>query len=137
MSLKSFVQVEDVRARLRVDLIMPVLGPAREILAPPLTKNYSLVGTAFDYLLRFHLQRWNPEANTSDWIAQKIPPSEVCIDGERFFARAARPALAAFRIADDVCYGAPPPRPPASAGRGSFYSSPGQHLGHDIARSWP
>jgi len=39
---------------------MPPLDRARELLAPPLSRDYGLVGTAFDYLLRFYIQRLNP-----------------------------------------------------------------------------
>jgi hypothetical protein len=39
------------------------------MLAPPLTTNYRIVGAAFDYLLRFHIERLNPEAKTAAWVA--------------------------------------------------------------------
>lgn len=42
----------------------------KKILAPPLTTSYSLVGTAFDYLLRFYLKYLNPKAITSSWVAE-------------------------------------------------------------------
>lgn len=29
------------------------------------------MGTAFDYLLRFKVEQWNPSGRTSDWIAEK------------------------------------------------------------------
>ena len=41
--------------------------------AVPVTKNYSLVGTAFDYLLRFRLEREYPSYNTRKWIAEGVP----------------------------------------------------------------
>jgi hypothetical protein len=57
----------------RLGNLLPVTGlphpselPTR---APPRTKNYSLVGTAFDYLFRFEVQRRNPLANVKPWIA--------------------------------------------------------------------
>jgi len=40
------------------------------LLAPPLTKHYILVGTAFDYLLRFYVERLNPNAITRRWVAE-------------------------------------------------------------------
>lgn len=39
-------------------------------MAPPQTTNYSLIGTAFDYLLRFHIEKLNPNAITDPWIAE-------------------------------------------------------------------
>ena len=40
-------------------------------MAPPLTKNYSLVGTAFDYLMRFYLQRLNSNSIVGTWVAEE------------------------------------------------------------------
>lgn len=37
---------------------------------PPGSKNYSLVGTAFDYALRFELQRRSPDITTRRWLAE-------------------------------------------------------------------
>ncbi len=42
----------------------------KDILAPPLTTRYGLVGTAFDYLLRFYIKYLNPKAITSRWVAE-------------------------------------------------------------------
>jgi hypothetical protein len=39
--------------------------------APPRTANYGLVGTAFDYALRFELQRRNPHAIARAWVADE------------------------------------------------------------------
>ena len=39
-------------------------------MAAPQSKRYSLVGTAFDYLLRFYLQRLNPKAKQRRWVAE-------------------------------------------------------------------
>ena len=41
--------------------------------AVPVTKNYSLIGTAFDYLLRFRLEREYPSYNTRRWVAEDVP----------------------------------------------------------------
>jgi hypothetical protein len=38
--------------------------------APPLTTHYSLVGTAFDYLLRFELERRNHRVVVKPWVAE-------------------------------------------------------------------
>jgi len=70
MSLTSFLKSPDVRERFRQELRMPRAVADRELLAPPLSKRYMLVGTAFDYLLRFYLQRITPDAIHGSWVAQ-------------------------------------------------------------------
>ena len=60
MSLTSLLQVAEVRAQLAADFQTPKMGPVRRILAAPLTTNFGLVGTAFDYLVRMQIQRGNP-----------------------------------------------------------------------------
>lgn len=40
------------------------------LLAAPRSKRFSLVGTAFDYLLRFELQRRAPHAVVKPWVAE-------------------------------------------------------------------
>lgn len=39
------------------------------IQAPPMTDHYALVGTAFDYFVRWELERRNPMAKDRDWVA--------------------------------------------------------------------
>ena len=58
----------------------------KPLLAPPLTEHYSLVGAAFDYLLRFFIQRLNPHANASSWVAEKALffIESVRMDGKTF-----------------------------------------------------
>lgn len=70
MSLKTFLDNKDVRARFSEEFSKPKFNLKKEILAPPVTKHYSLVGTAFDYLLRFYIKRLNPEAITQEWVAE-------------------------------------------------------------------
>jgi hypothetical protein len=41
-----------------------------ELVAPPLTQHFILVGTAYDYLLRFRLQREFPIARNRTWVAE-------------------------------------------------------------------
>lgn len=45
----------------------------RPLLAPPKTNNSQLVGVAFDYLLRFYLQKLNdlPYDRENQWVAEK------------------------------------------------------------------
>ena len=45
----------------------PVTSP---MLAHPVTDHYALVGTAFDYLFRFEVQRRFPKARTQTWVAE-------------------------------------------------------------------
>ena len=71
MSLTSFLELTDVKARFRQEFSKPIMPKQKELLAPPLTKNYRLVGTAFDYLLRFYVQQQNPQAIHHGWIAER------------------------------------------------------------------
>jgi hypothetical protein len=72
MSLTSFLERKDVRDRFRQEFAMPGMKVKRELLAPPLSNRYSLVGTAFDYLVRFYVERLNPHAITRRWIAEQV-----------------------------------------------------------------
>ncbi len=72
MSLTSFLQNRDVKQRFRQEFSMPPMEVKREILAPPLSNRYSLVGTAFDYLMRFFLKWLNPDAVTTQWVAELV-----------------------------------------------------------------
>lgn len=71
MSLTSFLQNNDVRAMFSQEFAKPKLSLRKEILAPPVTEHYGLVGTAFDYLLRFYIERLNPQAITHKWVAEE------------------------------------------------------------------
>jgi len=71
VSLTSIIRDRaDIREGLRARVTRPVLKLG-EIKAPPLTANYGIVATAFDYLLRFHLQRLNKSAQASLWAAEQ------------------------------------------------------------------
>lgn len=70
MSLTSFLTNKDVKERFRQEFSKPRFAAESELLAPPLTDHYALVGTAFDYLLRFYVQRLNPSAIATKWIAE-------------------------------------------------------------------
>jgi hypothetical protein len=72
MSLTSFLTNkinQDVRDKFKQEFPKPKLSVRYEILAPPLTKNYGTIGTAFDYLLRFYLEYLNPGSINKPWIA--------------------------------------------------------------------
>lgn len=70
MSLTSFISQPEIRDGFRAALTkQPSFKPEKPMLAPPLTTNYTLVGTAFDYLLRFYLERLNPISKSQGWVA--------------------------------------------------------------------
>ena len=77
MSLTSFLNLHDVKEKFEQEFQMPEFEYRREILAPPVLKNYMLVGTAFDYLLRFHIRYINQnfsayhEIIESEWVAEQ------------------------------------------------------------------
>ncbi len=51
MSLTSFIKIPRIRGIFSTSIPKPKLKIESDILAPPLTKNYTIVGIAFDYLL--------------------------------------------------------------------------------------
>lgn len=55
---------------LRPQLSRKVGSPLR---VEPCSARYTLVGTAFDYLLRFELQRRAPYAVAKEWVAERAP----------------------------------------------------------------
>lgn len=69
MSLTSFIKNSDVKEKFLQEFPKPEFRLKKELLAPPLTNHYGLVGTAFDYLLRFYIGHLNPKAITNQWIA--------------------------------------------------------------------
>jgi len=70
MSLTSFLNIPKVRLEFAktFEFKQPILSG--ELKASPQTKSYSLVGTAFDYLLRFHIERLNKNSITRPWVAE-------------------------------------------------------------------
>lgn len=69
MSLTTFLDLKDVKANFRLEFPKPQISFGT-LIAPALTKNYSLVGTAFDYLIRFYLQRHCSFSTSKPWIAR-------------------------------------------------------------------
>ena len=85
MSLTSFLKCSpDVRERFKADFLMPPLPVKKALLAQPLSENSSLVGTAFDYLLRFYLQRLNPNATARKWVAAQAVFHDAYPELDRF-----------------------------------------------------
>ncbi len=76
MSLTSFLAGnKDVRERFRQEFQKPSFSVKNDLLAPPLTQRYTLIGTAFDYLLRFYLQHLNPNTiHKEHWVAELALP---------------------------------------------------------------
>lgn len=70
MSLTSFIKIPDVREKLSEIVKKPNIKLDADIKAIPLTKNYSLIGTAFDYLLRFVLES-NFKSISTKWVAEE------------------------------------------------------------------
>ncbi|HVB82701.1 MAG TPA: hypothetical protein VNE82_22465, partial [Candidatus Binataceae bacterium] len=70
MSLTSFLDIKDVNDKvkpLRPKLPRKIDAVLR---VEPRSNRYTLVGTAFDYLLRFEIQRRAPHAVARRWIAE-------------------------------------------------------------------
>jgi hypothetical protein len=73
MSLTTFLNLKEVRIKFKTEFPKPVLEINSKILAEPFTNNYVLVGSAFDYLLRFYLQRLNGAKTIhSEWVASSV-----------------------------------------------------------------
>lgn len=70
MSLTEFLGLKDVKTKFLELFPKPPFTIKHEILAPPLTTNYPLVGTAFDYLLRFFLEYSYDQIKSNHWIAE-------------------------------------------------------------------
>ncbi len=71
MSLTNFVRHTDVAERLRP--FRPCVKTAdSRLLVPSASGNPQLAGTAFDYLLRFELQRRAAHAVAGQWIAEQV-----------------------------------------------------------------
>jgi hypothetical protein len=71
MSLSTFVERKEVKEYLRLNVPKPWFQVRAEIKAPPLTTSYGWSGTAFDYALRFYLQKLNPSAKVRRWLAEE------------------------------------------------------------------
>lgn len=71
MGDKSFITRPPFHEKFLSTITRPHCKLDKPILAPPLTSNYQLVGIAFDYLLRFYLERINVGSTTSRWAAEE------------------------------------------------------------------
>jgi hypothetical protein len=75
MSITHFLKMPDVRAKLKPLRPGPLRKIAGALTVEPRSKRYMVVGTAFDYLLRFELQRRAPHAVARCWVAESAPDS--------------------------------------------------------------
>ncbi len=74
MSLTSFLHAkenQEVRNKLKTDFSRPFFSLKTEIQAPPLTNNYGIVGTAFDYLFRYKVKSINQSIQFEEghWVS--------------------------------------------------------------------
>ena len=88
MSLTSFLALKDVKAKFREEFSKPSVSTFAEMQAVPLTKNYSVVGSAFDYLLRFYLERRYPSARATHWVAEIALRSPILLHHRTVFEQA-------------------------------------------------
>lgn len=74
MSLTSFLEIPDVKAKFKAEFTKPKFDVKRELLAPLILEGHSqLIGTAYDYLLRFYAKYLNPhsEEDEGGWVAER------------------------------------------------------------------
>jgi hypothetical protein len=83
MSLTYFVTRPEVKARIKPLRPQPPRRIDTPLRVPVRTSHPRLVGTAFDYLLRFELQRRAPHAVAARWVAEHAPD---CYWQPNFFA---------------------------------------------------
>lgn len=83
MGLKDFVQEPDVAAQLRPMRSKEPRRIRESLKVSPRTKRYALVGSAFDYLLRFELQRRAPHAHARRWSAENAAEILSLLDEEQ------------------------------------------------------
>lgn len=92
MSLTQLVRfATPVRDRMAADFPRPRLPLKAELRVPSVAPNRPLMGTAFDYLLRFHLARAMPFATSRQWAAEnalalvrKLPDGALVMAGYEF-----------------------------------------------------
>ena len=70
MSLTSFIKNKEVSELFANEFKKPRGKIVGEIKAPPITNHFGMIGTAFDYLMRFYLKYHNPKAKEQTWVAE-------------------------------------------------------------------
>ena len=76
MNLTTFVNLKEVKDRLRDAFPKPRFSRKAEIKAEPQSTKYGLIGTAFDYLLRFYVEAHNESSRiiSTPWVAEYSVP---------------------------------------------------------------
>ncbi len=87
MSLTSIIKDinnQELRDKFKIDFPIPEINLNFDLLAPPLTNNYGIIGTAFDYLMRFYLQFHNNSIinQKSEWVADSAYGSLISLLGQ-------------------------------------------------------
>ena len=109
MSLTSFIKIPEVRRKFAETFPKPPFQLDSNIIAKPLTKNYSLVGTAFDYLMRFYIGYLNrdgctliPKSIAGEWVAELAVMllSDIAFFEKRGYSK--NQIKEAFRKASDI-----------------------------------
>jgi len=70
LSLTSFLRIHEVREAFAQQFPLPKFDLKSAIKAPPVTNHYPLIGTAFDYLLRFYVGSLNADTSCEGWVAE-------------------------------------------------------------------
>ena len=99
VSLSTFVERKDVKEYLRLNVAKPWFQVRAEIKAPPLTTSYGWTGTAFDYAMRFYLQKLNPCAKVRRWLAEES--AALVVASRRETARTKKRVLGIVETAKD------------------------------------
>lgn len=71
MSLTSFIKEKEIKELFFNEFDKPKHKITGEIKATPITNNYGMIGTAFDYLMRFYLKYHNPNSIDKTWVAEQ------------------------------------------------------------------
>jgi len=71
LSLTKFIELPDVKAKLRQEFEKPRFSVDKQLLAPVITSNAPKIGIAFDYLVRFYANYLNSNALSYQWVAEK------------------------------------------------------------------
>lgn len=76
MSLTTLLKKPEIRKAFKELTTKPKTpavntGVNGEIKAKSITKNYALIGTSFDYLMRFYLEQHNSTCITKTWVAKR------------------------------------------------------------------
>ena len=82
MSLTSILKENALKTKFKQNFPVPKIKLDGSIIAPPQTTHYSMMGTAFDYVLRFHLERVFPDAVTRQLVAETAVNHIRCYSGE-------------------------------------------------------